>query len=143
VTQARTTPPGPCGPRFAVAVDHPLGPGRYGRAGEGGNAVDATIAAAAVAWSPSPIARTWAAIPTLIWHRDSAVSASTQAARRNATAGPRRRHPASAARQHRPGLVDSWVTAQTPQHAPAGGAAGAAIRLGRDGFPISLHLSTR
>jgi gamma-glutamyltranspeptidase/glutathione hydrolase len=138
------------GARFAVATDHPLATlTAMNVLQSGGNAVDATIAASAVNVVTKPN-RTHLGGDAfaLIWHRASGKVECLNAGGRaplgaslEAFGGNVPRSGAASATV--PGLVDSWMEL----HARHGTRSMAslmqpAIGFSRDGFPVSLHLST-
>ncbi len=138
------------GSRYAVATDHPLASlAAMDVLQGGGNAVDATIAAAAVNVVTKPN-RTHLGGDAfaLIWHRDTGEVECLNAGGRaplsatlEAFAGgiPRTGPRASTV----PGLVDSWVELHSRHGSrPLAELLRQAIALCDDGFPVSLHLST-
>jgi len=143
-------PRGPAmGSRFALATDHPLASMTAATVLQaGGNAVDATIAAAAVNVVTKPN-RTHLGGDAfaLVWRRDkgeveglNAGGRAPLAATPEAFAGgiPRTGPRASTV----PGLVDSWVELHARHGSlPLARLLEPAIRFAAEGFPVSLHLS--
>ncbi len=138
------------GARFAVATDHPLSAqAAMSVLRGGGNAIDATIAAAAVNVVTKPN-RTHLGGDAfaLIWHRRSGEVECLNAGGRSSykatpeafAEGIPRSGPLAATV---PGLVDSWVEMHRRHGTrPLASLLEPAVRLCGDGFPTSLHLST-